>query len=213
MDGVATSFRPYFSMTGLYLARGWVLWFLRYRRQKAAICATWGVLFIILLQMSYQMGMGPAESKASRLASNKGIVTTILEEVSTPAEASAAPIPAPAPVAPPAPVVQNFIYARKGGNSYAYGNCTFYVANRRTIPGNWGNARTWLRNAQRAGYATGNIPQVGAIAWTGAGYLGHVAMVEEVSGSQVKIAEMNGIAGFNRVGYRWVPTSAFLYIY
>lgn len=219
MDGVGV--RPYFSITGIYLARGWVLWYWRYRKQKTLLCAGWGVLIIILLQMSYQMGIGgPMESTSARIAS-KGVVTTFLAEVSTPAVASAQvpPTPAPAPAAaaasaaPVAPAVQSFVYARHGGNNYAYGNCTYYVANRRNIPGNWGNARSWLYNSQRDGFATGSVPRVGAIAWTGAGYLGHVAMVEAVNGGQVQISEMNGYAGFNRVGNRWVPAGAFAYIY
>lgn len=213
MDGATYSLRPYFSITGLYLARGWVLYFWRYQKQKTMILSVWAGIFLVLLNMSYQIGAGPVEKTSIRLAS-RGVVTTLLAEVSTPVAAAAQEAPAAvAPPAVPAPAVQSFVYARHAGNTYAYGNCTFYVANRRIIPGNWGNARNWLWNAQRAGYATGSAPRVGAIAWTGAGYLGHVAMVEAVDGNQVKISEMNGIAGYNRVGYRWVPASAFMYIY
>jgi surface antigen len=56
---------------------------------------------------------------------------------------------------------------------------------------------------------------VGAIAQTpfsGGGY-GHVAIVDAVSsdGSQIKFRDMNGVAGWGRVGYsNWVPTSSFV---
>lgn len=87
----------------------------------------------------------------------------------------------------PKRVVQAVSY----GNSYARGQCTFYVASRRSVPSNWGNARNWLANARAAGWATGNAPRVGAIAWTGRGYAGHVAIVEAVNGNQVAVSDMN----------------------
>jgi len=99
------------------------------------------------------------------------------------------------------------------GNGYSYGYCTYYVALKRSIPGNWGDARNWYYNAQISGFSVGSVPVAGAIAWTGVGYYGHVAYVESVSGGMVTISEMNGVAGWNRVGYRTVPASTFLYIY
>jgi len=103
------------------------------------------------------------------------------------------------------------------GNSYAYGNCTFYVKNRRSDIGNhWGHAWMWLSSARNAGYATGNVPRVGAIAWNGMipGYspLGHVAYVEAVNGNYVTVSEMNA-PYFNVVTRRTVPASTFIYIY
>ncbi len=97
-------------------------------------------------------------------------------------------------------------------NGYVWGNCTRYVASRRQVPGNWGNANTWLPRAKQAGWATGTVPAVGAIAWTPNGPYGHVAVVEEVSGNRVRVAEMNFI-GLNRISTRWVPASSFKYIY
>jgi hypothetical protein len=48
-------------------------------------------------------------------------------------------------------------------------------------------------------------------------YLGHVAVVEAVSedGTMMKYSDMNGIAGWGRVGYSdWVPISFYQhYIY
>lgn len=97
-------------------------------------------------------------------------------------------------------------------NTYIWGNCTRYVASRRPVPNNWGNANTWLPRAKASGWATGSTPAVGAIAWTPAGPYGHVAVVEKVEGDRVFIAEMNYI-GLNRISTRWVHASAFRYIY
>lgn len=99
------------------------------------------------------------------------------------------------------------------GNSYARGYCTWYVASRRSIPDWWGNARSWYSNAQISGFRVGSAPAVGAIAWTGAGYYGHVAYVEGVSGNQVTVSEMNWNGNWNRVTRRTVPASSFRYIY
>jgi surface antigen len=100
-----------------------------------------------------------------------------------------------------------------GSNGYAMGYCTYYVASRRSIPSNWGNANQWYYNAQASGFAVGSTPAVGAIAWTGAGYYGHVAYVEGVSGSTVTISEMNFNGNWNRVTSRTAPASSFRYIY
>lgn len=79
--------------------------------------------------------------------------------------------------------------------SFPYGQCTWYVAQKRIVT--WsGHAKSWLANAQAAGYQTGAAPQAGAImvlsegGWLGRRY-GHVAYVEAVRGSWVTISEMN----------------------
>jgi surface antigen len=100
-----------------------------------------------------------------------------------------------------------------GANGYAYGYCTFYAASRRSIPGNWGNANQWYYNAQASGFSVGSTPVPGAIAWTGAGYYGHVAYVEGVSGNMVTISEMNYNGNWGRVTSRTVSASSFRYIY
>lgn len=104
-----------------------------------------------------------------------------------------------------------------GGNGYVPGYCTWYVASRISIPRNWGNANTWDTYARASGWTVSSRPVPGAIAQTRAGGLGHVAIVEEVSpdGSQIKYSDMNGLAGFGRVGYSgWVSASSFPnYIY
>lgn len=107
--------------------------------------------------------------------------------------------------------------ASYGGNGYDYGWCTYYVASRVAVPNNWGNANTWDNYARLSGWTVSSQPIVGAIAQTDVGWGGHVAYVEAVSddGTMIKYSDMNGIAGWGRVGYSgWVPTSSFPhYIY
>lgn len=95
---------------------------------------------------------------------------------------------------------------------YAYGYDTYYVAQRRSIPQTWGNAREWYSHARADGFLVGARPAPGAIAWTAEGALGHVAYVEGVSGDFVTMSEMN-FDGWNRFTFRTVPASLFLYIY
>jgi surface antigen len=99
-------------------------------------------------------------------------------------------------------------------NDYDQGQCTWYVASRRKVPPNWGNADTWYGRAALAGWSVGTVPAVGAIAWTPAGFYGHVALVEQISAnySEVYISEMNYV-GSGIISHRWVDTSSFKYIY
>lgn len=101
-----------------------------------------------------------------------------------------------------------------GYNGYVPGYCTFYVANRVSVPTNWGNARNWAAGARAtAGWTVDSTPRPGSIAQTThMHWLGHVAVVEEVSedGSEIRYSDMNGLAGFNRVGTSdWVPASTY----
>ena len=129
-----------------------------------------------------------------------------------------APKPAPAAVSTgrvagastSAPQLTHFSFS---GNGYAFGYCTFYVASRRSVPSNWGNANAWYYNAQASGFSVGSVPVPGAIAWTGAGYFGHVAYVESVSGGMVTVSEMNYNGGWDRVSFRTVSAGTFRYIY
>lgn len=98
-------------------------------------------------------------------------------------------------------------------NGYAFGYCTYYVASRRYVPTSWGNANSWYYDAQYSGYKVGSAPAAGAIAWTGAGYYGHVAYVEKVQGGQVEVSEMNYNGGWDRVDTRWASAGEFRYIY
>lgn len=112
-------------------------------------------------------------------------------------------------VAQKAPIVARIVsYA----NTYSPGYCTWFVASRRSVPSGWGNARNWLANARASGFGTGSVPQVGAIAWTGVGAMGHVGLVTGVNGSQVTITEMN-YAGFGVISSRVANASEFSYIY
>lgn len=99
------------------------------------------------------------------------------------------------------------------GNKYAFGNCTWYVYERRAQLGRpvgsfWGNAATWASYAASAGYTVNGTPTVGSVMANGGGY-GHVAMVESVNpGVSVKISEMNAYrfgGGFNRIGNGEIP--------
>lgn len=101
-----------------------------------------------------------------------------------------------------------------GFNGYDWGNCTWYVATQMSVPANWGNAESWPEGARLAGWHVSSIPTVGAIAQTpyAAGGLGHVALVDAVNstGTLIKYHDMNGLAGFDRVGYSsWVPSATF----
>lgn len=99
------------------------------------------------------------------------------------------------------------------GNLYTYGYCTWYVKNLRPdLPNNLGNANTWLYMASGQGFATGSKPQVGAVAWSGAGALGHVAYVTEVNGDIVTVTEMN-YKGWGVASSRVTHASEFQYIY
>jgi hypothetical protein len=101
------------------------------------------------------------------------------------------------------------------GNRFAFGNCTYYVYNRRPIP--WqGDAWAWYGNAQALGFQTGRAPRPGSIMVTWESGYGHVAYVESVNpdGSWV-VAEMNWVA-FNTVDRRLiqpggVPLIGFIY--
>lgn len=111
---------------------------------------------------------------------------------------------------PPGSLAADRTYA----NSYSRGQCTWYVAGRRQLPNNWGNAVSWYYHATASGRAVGTTPAVGAIAWTPVGRYGHVALVEQVSsgGTQVYISEMN-YRGVGVKSYRWVSAKSFKYIY
>lgn len=103
-----------------------------------------------------------------------------------------------------------------GNNGYVYGYCTYYVASRISVPKNWGNANTWDNYAQVSGWTVSSVPRVGAILQTDTGWAGHVGIVDAVSddGSMILATDMNGWAGFGRVGSKWVPASTYPhYIY
>ena len=101
------------------------------------------------------------------------------------------------------------------GNTYAFGNCTAYVYDRRVELGLpvgpfWGNATTWDDSAVRQGLRVSNTPSVGAIIQNEGGY-GHVGIVEEIlPNGDLRLSEMNAYVsggGFNIVSGRTLPAS------
>ena len=94
-----------------------------------------------------------------------------------------------------------------GGHRFPYGYCTWYVAQKRSVP--WGgNAGTWLYNAKANGYKTGKTPVSGAIVvTTESAYYGHVALVESVGGGMITVSEMN-YKGWGKVDRRTIPASS-----
>jgi surface antigen len=96
-----------------------------------------------------------------------------------------------------------------GSNTYTYRSCTWWVKNNRpNIPNNWGNASSWLYNAQSQGYATGATPKAGAVGWTS----GHVVYVIAVRGNQVLIGDGNYDWNGNYKEH-WVNATSYTYIY
>ncbi len=98
-----------------------------------------------------------------------------------------------------------------GYNGYDPGWCTWYAASRVSVPNNWGNANTWDDGALASGWSVSRVPKVGAVAQSNVGWAGHVGVVEAVSkdGKMIKYSDMNGLAGFGRVGSSgWVPANA-----
>lgn len=84
------------------------------------------------------------------------------------------------------------------GDTYAWGNCTYWAFGMRfwaedPIPTSWGNANTWDDYAIRDGYVVDMKPSVGAVMQTDAGEWGHVAFVTDVNPltGEWKISEMN----------------------
>ena len=104
-----------------------------------------------------------------------------------------------------------------GYNGYDPGWCTWYAASKVAVPSNWGNANTWDDGGRASGWIVSSTPKPGAIAQNNYPGVGHVAVVEAVSedGMMIKYSDMNGLAGWGRVGYSdWVSVSKFQnYIY
>ena len=98
-------------------------------------------------------------------------------------------------------------------NRYAYGHCTWHVANLRyadgrPIPGDWGNATSWGANAERDGYVVNDTPEPGSIGWMRGGY-GHVVYVVEVYEDSVFVKEMDGFRSNGIPMEKTYPISSF----
>lgn len=108
-----------------------------------------------------------------------------------------------------------------GGNSYPWGECTWYVKERRPdIGNNWGNAGGWLDSARRAGFPTGQVATPGAVAVWGynsynASWAGHVAIVERVlPNNQIVVSDSNWVAPLRISTNRVMPIRGIIgYIY
>lgn len=93
------------------------------------------------------------------------------------------------------------------GNTYPWGQCTWYVKSVAPWAGNgWGNGAQWGGSAAAAGFTVNHTPAAGSIIvfaagqsvggqWTADGSYGHVAYVQSVSGDSVTISQ--GGMGFN----------------
>jgi len=102
----------------------------------------------------------------------------------------------------------------KESHQFPWGQCTWYVAQRRYIP--WdGNAKTWLQKAVQYGFATGSEPKPGAIVQTRENsYYGHVAYVESVGDGYITVSEMHLGSGIRKI--RAIPIDSWIivgYIY
>ena len=101
----------------------------------------------------------------------------------------------------PSPYSYSYTAQYAKGNRYAYGWCTWYAWNQRPdLPSNMGNARNWGSAARGAGFPVDGSPRAGDVFSNSAGYYGHVGYVTGVSGDTISICDMNGIAGWGRVG-------------
>ena len=116
-------------------------------------------------------------------------------------------------VSAPAPTSVSY-----GTNHYYWGDCTWYVFERRQqlgkpVGNNWGNAYDWDNRARSAGYRVNNSPSVGAImqanAWTNYAWgLGHVAVVERInSNGSILVSEMNFGSGKGVKTFRTISAS------
>lgn len=103
------------------------------------------------------------------------------------------------------------------GNSYAWGNCTYWAYAMRLwagapIPTTWGNANTWDDRAVADDYIVNHTPAPGAIFQTDAGKFGHVAYVKTVNSTtgEWTISEMN-YKGLNIISSRTLTKDSAIY--
>jgi peptidoglycan hydrolase CwlO-like protein len=101
----------------------------------------------------------------------------------------------------------NKVSGNASGNTYAWGQCTYYVKSVASWAGNgWGNGAQWGASAAAEGFTVNHTPSVGSIVvfaagqsvgghWTADGSYGHVAYVVGVSGSSITIQQ--GGMGFS----------------
>ena len=122
----------------------------------------------------------------------------------------------------------NKIAANSAGNSYAWGQCTWYVKSVAPWAGNnWGNGNQWGASAAAAGFTVNNSPAAGAIvsfaggqmvgSWAADASYGHVAYVQSYNAATDTITISQGGMGFSSPGGPNVQTvsgaSSFTYIH
>lgn len=118
---------------------------------------------------------------------------------------------APAKVVTPTVVTNTPVFSH--ANLYDYGQCTWYVFNKRVAIGKgistyWWHAYNWASGARKDGYTVNNTPAVGAIATTTDGPYGHVAFVERVNADgTIMVSETNYLTPAGVVGYRTLTLS------
>ncbi|HSX05434.1 MAG TPA: CHAP domain-containing protein [Candidatus Saccharimonadales bacterium] len=100
------------------------------------------------------------------------------------------------------------------GDTYAWGNCTYWAFALRLkagdpIPTTWGNANTWAIRAVLDGYEVDHTPAANAIMQTTAGDLGHVAYVTDVDATTGAwtVSEMN-VKGLDVIDVATYPASS-----
>ena len=134
-------------------------------------------------EKAYSDQVADAAAKAKEQTDNGA---SIGNNVPNPGGGGGGYTPAPTPTPTPTPPGGG-----GGANTYPVGECTWGAKVLAPWAGDyWGNGGDWAASAARAGFRTGSVPQVGAIAvWQG-GY-GHVAVVYQVSGNQIAVQESN----------------------
>ena len=104
------------------------------------------------------------------------------------------------------------------GNPLPWGWCTWFAWDWRknNMPANYhlpssglGDARYWESNL-RGRFYVDNAPRYGSVFQHGLGYYGHVGIVTAVNDDgSITISDMNGVAGWGRVGSTTVPRSTW----
>lgn len=133
--------------------------------------------------------------------------------VPAPSRTTQPPAPKATPAAPAGPPAA---LQTVGGNHFAVGYSTWYVASKLSIP--WfGNAIQWWSSAAAYGYAEGQVPRVGAVMVTLEGAVsGHVAYVESVNSdgswtvSEIKDTAWN-VVDTRTIRPGQVPLVGFIY--
>ncbi len=139
-------------------------------------------------------------------AGNTGKETTPTDTTTQPSQPKQ-PVSPTVPKQPATPPTAHGNGYSPAGNTYAWGQCTYYAKTRASWAGNyWGNGGVWDSTARSQGFTVNNQPTAGSLVvfhpgqsvggqWTADGYAGHVAYVESVSGNVITISQ--GGMGFS----------------